>query len=762
MSWSSFLRLYPRLSRYRSISTFPAAMPDVNKNWFTELASLPLYTSARFLSNNVVRVTSSTRDHVRNSKRISTKTLFFAQTPDADHVHASPSEDVSPEVQASTISPSGRWTAVLRETSGTENKRYVEVWDCERLEATLDVTSIHSTFYTDGASQATVQVIRSTCCHPDQLSSLSFNPEETALVYTAEAKPHEDGHDPFSRFRFVPAFGEGYLGRMRPTLFIAQWSTASQSDVGLVRPLLFPKASSTVWFGQARFATSHSLVATGYEYSTDGRMLGIKGCWNRPTAVWEIALDPSSFQNTTNEPFDSTLRVAAISKISDPSFASRAPRVYRHPETSHSTVFFLSHELGGPHASCSALHSFNLETRQSQLVVPLIDKVKADLMEAFAGLYLEPIARPFLRLNGKLYLVSHTIEGPSTSVILIDAEKPSTVTRLTTAKEGDELMLWSWTLLATDGGRLLLCARSSPTVPYHLVLGRLAVSNGVPSVTWTVIEKPTLPEHVEKALNSLKSSVLQIPNRYPTETIVVEPKSSDKRPLVTFIHGGPHGHISTEFAPMITALALQGYTLSLPNYTGSVGYGDFYVRKLMGQCGTLDVQDVMESVNFLVKEGKAEHGPGKQLITGGSHGGFLGAHLVGQYPDTFSAVVLRNPVISSQPASTDIPDWYFWEFGVTPSLETEQMTPDLYAKLYPTSPVAHVEKVKAPVLLLLGLDDQRVVNVQGKTFYHALKGQGKEVDMLVFKGEGHPLDGVEAARVGWEATVDWFAKTKVE
>ncbi len=51
-----------------------------------------------------------------------------------------------------------------------------------------------------------------------------------------------------------------------------------------------------------------------------------------------------------------------------------------------------------------------------------------------------------------------------------------------------------------------------------------------------------------------------------------------------------------------------------------------------------------------------------------------------------------------------------------------------------------------------------MVNVQGRTFFHALRGLGKKVDLLTFEGEGHSLDGVETARVGWEATVDWFEK----
>lgn len=67
-------------------------------------------------------------------------------------------------------------------------------------------------------------------------------------------------------------------------------------------------------------------------------------------------------------------------------------------------------------------------------------------------------------------------------------------------------------------------------------------------------------------------------------------------------------------------------TVSLVNYTGSIGFGETYVRKLLGQCGALDVQDCIASVNHLISIGVSESGPGKQLIQGGSHGGFLSAH----------------------------------------------------------------------------------------------------------------------------------------
>jgi len=50
------------------------------------------------------------------------------------------------------------------------------------------------------------------------------------------------------------------------------------------------------------------------------------------------------------------------------------------------------------------------------------------------------------------------------------------------------------------------------------------------------------------------------------------------------------------------------------------------VRKLLGQCGTLDVQDCIASVNYLIDIGVSESGLGMQFVEGGSHGGFLTAH----------------------------------------------------------------------------------------------------------------------------------------
>lgn len=54
------------------------------------------------------------------------------------------------------------------------------------------------------------------------------------------------------------------------------------------------------------------------------------------------------------------------------------------------------------------------------------------------------------------------------------------------------------------------------------------------------------------------------------------------------------------------------------------------------------------------------------IAIGGSHGGFLTGHLLGQHPDRFKAGVLRNPVLdlALMTQISDIPDWVFIEgFG---------------------------------------------------------------------------------------------------
>ena len=191
---------------------------------------------------------------------------------------------------------------------------------------------------------------------------------------------------------------------------------------------------------------------------------------------------------------DPAAALIAISaaKISDPTRASRSPR----PIPGLNSALWFSHELSGPHASCFSLHCFDLQARETTTIVPTVDRIRGNLMDGFAGLYTESLlARPFVRLGGRTYLLTRTSQGSRLEVILIDLEGPKSVVRLTPAESGEDL--WSWSPLATDGRKWILASRSAPTVPNELALGKLEENGGKPRVAWQVIEMPSLTPRSE-------------------------------------------------------------------------------------------------------------------------------------------------------------------------------------------------------------------------------------------------------------------------
>ncbi|EKM52425.1 uncharacterized protein PHACADRAFT_211679 [Phanerochaete carnosa HHB-10118-sp] len=693
-----------------SVADFPSRV-------YRELTEIPSFKSAQFQGSNVIRTTTSTQDHALKTNRKTVKTFVLS----TDTVLVSGSPDGS-EVVASLVSPSGKYLAVLRETNDSaDKKRYVEVWADDRLHAAENVTDKHGTFYTD-----------------EFTSSISFSPSETKLVYVAEGKePDNDTADPLSKFRFIPDLGETYGGKKRPTIFLCDWSREAGRAV---LPLTFAEVNSpSVLLAHPVFASDDKIIALGYEYSEDGRLLGIVYCRNRAASVWQLTL-----------PNDSTgkeVLACAGLKLTSTGLACRSPRILRYG--GQTKLVFASNSAGGPHDTCSKVDILDLDKLEPRTLVETVHDPKPD---AFPGLYTASFpACPFLQSPSKeSFLVVSSVWRSRTTVLLISLANGNVID-LTPATEEQ----WSWTVLCTDGKSRVVCARSALTRPPELVLGEVDANA---QASWKVLYTPSVSDDLRRRLDDLAISIHAIPGRYPVETIVVRSKTQKSRPCITVPHGGPHSGITTAFAPWFSSFAAEGYTVALPNYTGGSGFGEKYTRSLLGQCGRLDIDDCMESVRYLIKQGISEED--KQYAFGGSHGGFIVAHLIGQFPDTFKAAAIRSPVINlGETSTTDIPDWYFVEIGVEFRPDSI-MTPDVYKDAFAMSPILYVDRVRTPLQVYLGLKDQRVSLDQGKKYYHVLKAKGKEVEMFCFKDDGHALDSVEGARAVYYAAKTLFARVQ--
>jgi acylaminoacyl-peptidase len=79
-------------------------------------------------------------------------------------------------------------------------------------------------------------------------------------------------------------------------------------------------------------------------------------------------------------------------------------------------------------------------------------------------------------------------------------------------------------------------------------------------------------------------------------------------------------------------------------------------------------------------------------------------------------------------------------------------------KMCSVSPIAHIEHVVTPTLLLLGAKDRRVPYSQGLEYYHILRSRGVESKLLVFPEDNHALDRPLTEAEQWIAVMDWFLK----
>lgn len=247
-------------------------------------------------------------------------------------------------------------------------------------------------------------------------------------------------------------------------------------------------APTGVLCGQAIFSPNNQniIYATGYEYSTDGRLLGIKGCHNRQTGIWQLRLSSNSRDDV------SELGCTA-QKLTSENLSCRSPRIFT--ANAKSTLIFFSSQSGGAHVATSSLHSLDITNDGSTLnpsaeVRTMVDIIQKPAPGGFPGLY-----PPY---NISSFPILRKLKGPSDTKILINSVWGSRSTVLVVSSSGTpkELTpdtgkeLYSWSLLATDGYKRVVCQRSNSNKPYEIVFGEYEEDTGI---TWKVIDRPNMP-----------------------------------------------------------------------------------------------------------------------------------------------------------------------------------------------------------------------------------------------------------------------------
>jgi dipeptidyl aminopeptidase/acylaminoacyl peptidase len=235
-------------------------------------------------------------------------------------------------------------------------------------------------------------------------------------------------------------------------------------------------------------------------------------------------------------------------------------------------------------------------------------------------------------------------------------------------------------------------------------------------------------------------------------TYPVDYQPGTKYPLIVNTHGGPAASDQFGFATEIQVYAAKGYAVLRPNYRGSTGYGDTFLRDMVKGYFKQAHLDVLAGTDAVIAMGVAD--PNRLVKMGWSAGGHMTNKII-TVTDRFKAASSGAGAANwiSMYAQSDHREFRTPWFGGTPWQANAPI--DLY---WNHSPLKDVSKVKTPTIFLVGEQDPRVPMPQSVEMYRALKTNGVPTHLYVAPREGHGWTELRHRLFKLQAEMEWFEK----
>lgn len=234
------------------------------------------------------------------------------------------------------------------------------------------------------------------------------------------------------------------------------------------------------------------------------------------------------------------------------------------------------------------------------------------------------------------------------------------------------------------------------------------------------------------------------------------PKGADPKnlPVVINPHGGPWARDRWGFNSQVQFLANRGYAVLQMNFRGSTGFGKKFWQASFKQWGLKMQDDVSDGVQWLIDKGIADKD--RVCIYGASYGGYATLAGLAYTPNLYACGVDYVGVSNIFTLLETIPPYW------------KPMLDKLYAMighpekekelLRAASPVFHVDRIKAPLLVAQGAKDPRVKQSESDQIVAALKKKGIDVPYLLKENEGHGFRNEENRFEFYMAMEDFLKK----
>jgi dipeptidyl aminopeptidase/acylaminoacyl peptidase len=232
-------------------------------------------------------------------------------------------------------------------------------------------------------------------------------------------------------------------------------------------------------------------------------------------------------------------------------------------------------------------------------------------------------------------------------------------------------------------------------------------------------------------------------------------RNTKNLPLIVDLHGGPWsmrteaitvGELSYAYYPAL--LASRGYLVLEPNFRGSPGRGDKFLKALEGRSCSGPSTDTLTGVEHLVSKGWAD--TTRVGVMGTSFGGQITNCLIGR-------TARFRAACSGSGVWNDISYFGTADNTIQNDIRNLGKAPWEDMKTYwEESPISGSGNIRTPTLISIGGSDRRVPTAQAHEMYRAVVRAGAPCQLLIFPGEGHVLSKPSHRRTKVEAEMAWL------
>ena len=224
-------------------------------------------------------------------------------------------------------------------------------------------------------------------------------------------------------------------------------------------------------------------------------------------------------------------------------------------------------------------------------------------------------------------------------------------------------------------------------------------------------------------------------------------------PVVVEFHGGPEGQSQPGFSPYAQMFLDAGFIFVQPNVRGSSGYGKQWLDADNGP-KRLNVITDIEDCGIYVRKAFAKDGKAPKVgVTGGSYGGYATlmamTYFAGTYDAGVSEVGIANLLTFLENTAPYRRALRASEYG-DPVKDR--------AALIKLSATTYVDRIKAPLLIIQGVNDPRVPVGEALQMHQALTDRGIPSGLILFADEGHGASKRSNQVLSIGHTIAFFAK----